>query len=159
MIIPVVVAGLVGFLAAGRTQPQTRCEKKVVLGSRTGRTYQVEEFPQAGFLVVRAPDAYGVFQHVTPQQPGDARFSWRGGKGPAESLHGMCWDLGLVKDSPAGAGGRESGVGQSGSGSGSSPSPEPRTQSPEPRAQNPEPSAPSARPRPTAVPSPQKTGS
>src|SRR4029077_5614551 len=130
VIIPVVVAGLVGFLAAGRTQPQTRCEKKVVLGSRTGRTYQVEEFPQAGFLVVRAPDGYGVFQHATATKPRAPRFSWRGGEGASETLHGMCTALGIVKE-PA--------------------------ESPPPAASHPEPSS---RPRPTVVPTPsQKTGS
>ena len=85
MFIPVIVAAIVGYAASSRSQPRTRCERKVVLGARTGRTYQVEEFPQAGFLVVRAPDGgYGVFQHATQQHPGAPRFSWRGGKGPSE---------------------------------------------------------------------------
>ena len=130
MSIPVVVAAIVGFAASNRSQPRTRCERKVVLGARTGRTYEVEEFPEAGFLVVRAPDGYGVFQHATAKNPGDPRFSWRGGKGPSETLHGMCLDLGIVKE---------------------------KAESPPPAASHPEPSS---RPRPTVVPTPsQKTGS
>jgi len=101
VIIPVVVAAVAGVFIAGRQAPRTRCERKVVLGPRTGRTYEVEEFPEAGFLVVRAPDAYGVFQHAAPKNPGEPRFSWRGGKGPNESLHGMCLDLGLVREASA----------------------------------------------------------
>ncbi len=127
---PIVVAGVVGFLAAGRTQPRTRCERKVVLGARTGRTYQVEEFPEAGFLMVRAPDAYGVFQHAVQKSPSDPRFSWRGGKGPAESLHGMCLDLGLVREPPMA--------------------------SPKPEAP-PAPSRPTAVPNPTTTPAAKKT--
>ncbi len=151
MIVPIVVAGLAGFLAAGRSQPRTRCERKVVLGARTGRTYEVEEFPQAGFLVVRAPDGgYGVFQHATQKHPGDPRFSWRGGKGPAESLHGMCADLGLVELSrPAAPAPKASQGSQGGQGS----------QGEQSGAEQKAPIQDQQRPRPTAVPSPQKTGS
>ena len=103
--LPVVIAGLAGFFFAGRSQPRTRCEKKTLLGPRTGRSYDVEEFPDAGFLVLRMASgegtAHGVFQHVAAKVPGDPRFSWRGGKGPSESLHGMCLDLGIVKEQPA----------------------------------------------------------
>ncbi len=135
MIIPVVIAAIAGFAASNRAQPRTRCERKVVLGARTGRTYEVEEFPEAGFLVVRAPDGYGVFQHAAVTKPGDPRFSWRGGKGPGETLHGMCLDLGIVKETP-------------------------REEGPRPEARGSEQKTPSQdqqRPRPTAVPSP-KTG-
>lgn len=150
MIIPVIAAAVVGALAANRNQPRTRCEQKVVLGARTGRTYQVEEFPEAGFMIVRAPDAYGVFQHVTVKAPGDARFSWRGGKGPSESLHGMCLDLGLVKDSPSAAiGPRPSAVGQSRGDA----DPDPNL------AESRKPEASSPPQRPTIVPNPKKTGS
>lgn len=146
MIIPVVVAAIVGFAASSRSQPRTRCERKVVLGARTGRTYEVEEFPEAGFLIVRAPDGYGVFQHATAKNPGDPRFSWRGGKGPSETLHGMCLDLGIVREPSAVS--RQPSAQSSGSGSAPGQNPEPKTQDP------------SSRPRPTAVPSPsQKTGS
>lgn len=131
---PLVVAGAVGFLAAGRTQPKTKCERKVVLGAHTGRTYEVEEFPEAGFLVVRttgaAASAYGVFQHVQPKAPGDPRFSWRGGKGANESLHGMCLDLGIVREE--GVRGPGSGIRQE---SGSAPNPGSRVESPGSRAE------------------------
>jgi hypothetical protein len=118
---PVIAAGLAGFFAAGRISPKTKCVQKTLLGPRTGRTYEVEEFPDAGFLVVRGTGeggtAYGVFQHVQPKNPGDPRFSWRGGKGPSESLHGMCLDLGIVRETPP-----------------APPPPDPQTASREPRA-------------------------
>jgi hypothetical protein len=96
------LALVAGFFFANRAQPKTRCEKKTMLGPRTGRTYDVEEFPDAGFMVLRMASgegsAHGVFQHIAVKKPGDPRFSWRGGKGPSESLHGMCLDLGIVKE-------------------------------------------------------------
>lgn len=101
MIAPLIAAAVVGFVAAGRGNPRTRCEKKTLLGPRTGRSYEVEEFPDAGFLVVRFEGCHGVFQHVRPKHPSEPRFAWRGGKGPGEALHGMCLDLGVVKDPPA----------------------------------------------------------
>lgn len=98
--IPVVIGLGVGLLFGMRGRPKTRCESKTMLGPKTGITYDVEEFPDAGFLIVRTPDAHGVFQHVTQRSPGAPRFSWRGGKGPNERLHGMCLDLGIVSEPP-----------------------------------------------------------
>lgn len=53
---PLVLAGLVGAAVAARSRPKTRYRKRQAFGPRTGLLYQTEEFPEAGFLVVRAPD-------------------------------------------------------------------------------------------------------
>jgi len=99
--IQLAIAVAVGLLAGSRGRPKTRVEQKTMLGPRTGLTYDVEEFPEAGFLLLRTDGAHGVFQHVVQRAPGAPRFSWRGGKGPNERLHGMCLDLGIVAEPPA----------------------------------------------------------
>lgn len=99
--VPVLCAG-VGALLASRGKPETRCEKKHLLGPVSGVTYEVEDFKEAGFVVVKAPDgSKGVFQRLTPQKQGDPRFAWRQGMGQAPVLHLMCQDLGIVAQKPA----------------------------------------------------------
>jgi hypothetical protein len=51
-----VVAGtLLGAWLVGRRRPRTKTIRREALGSQSGAVYQVDEFPEAGFLVVRIP--------------------------------------------------------------------------------------------------------
>ena len=46
---------LVGAAAMGKTKSETRVKKITCLGPKSGITYQVEDFPEVGAVVVRAP--------------------------------------------------------------------------------------------------------
>lgn len=83
-------AALIGALLVSRTKPKTACKKKVMLGPRSGVTWQVEDFEDAGFIVVRGPgDEVGVFSRARGR-PG---FVWHHGRGRPEVLKAMHDDL------------------------------------------------------------------
>lgn len=89
------LAGAAGVLYARRSQPKTPFSKKTVLGVKTGVTYEVEDFRDAGFIRVQAPDgSQGIFEYAALQTPGSPGFIWRSGKGQPATLHGMFLDLG-----------------------------------------------------------------
>ena len=52
---PWVVGALIGAWAVGRQKPHTPVEKKTSLGPVTGLTYEVDDFPRAGMVVVHGP--------------------------------------------------------------------------------------------------------
>ena len=76
----------------GASKPRTPYEKKTAMGTRSGITYSVEDFPQAGFVIVRAPDgSEGVFS----RKLGAAGFTWSRGRGNAGTLELMRTDFGV----------------------------------------------------------------
>ena len=76
----------------GTTKPKTAFEKTRSMGSRTGLSYEVEDFPSAGFVVVRAADgSEGVFQR---KGRGGAGFLWARGRGHPNTLAAMRLDFG-----------------------------------------------------------------
>lgn len=87
----------------GRTKPKTKCEKKTILGPKTGVTYDVEDFREAGFIIVKAPDgSQGVFEYAGLSTPGAVGFLWRQGRGQPKTMQGMFADLGArVPRAPA----------------------------------------------------------
>lgn len=96
MFLPI-IAGVVGALAMGSTKPRTAYEKMRAIGSRSGVTYEIEDFPSAGFIVVRAPDASeGVFARRLPTDPRGAGFDWSRGRGSPAALRLMRVDFGAA---------------------------------------------------------------
>lgn len=88
------IAGVVGALVMGSTKPRTSYEKMRALGSRSGMTYEIEDFTSAGFVVVRAPDgSEGVLSRRMPQDPRGAGFDWSRGKGNPATLKLMHTDF------------------------------------------------------------------
>lgn len=61
MIWPIVIAGAFGALVASSRGTKTRVVKRDLVGPRTGLRYRAEELPDAGMLVVYAPDAVCTF--------------------------------------------------------------------------------------------------
>lgn len=96
MFVPV-IAAVVGALAMGATKPRTAYEKMRSIGSRSGVVYEVEEFPNAGFLVVRAPDgSEGVLSRRLPADPRGVGFDWSRGRGNPATLKLMRADFGVT---------------------------------------------------------------
>lgn len=78
----------------GATKPRTAYEKMRAIGSRSGVTYEVEDFPSAGFIVVRAPDGTeGVFSRHLPGDPRGSGFEWSRGRGHPAVLQAMRADF------------------------------------------------------------------
>ena len=101
MIVPV-AAAIVGALVMGATKPRTPYEKKTAMGARSGINYTVEDFPMAGFVVVRAPDGN---EGVLSRKIGNAGFNWSRGRGNAGTLELMRVDFG-VSTTPLGKAGK-----------------------------------------------------
>lgn len=92
-------SALLGALLMGRTKPKTKCDKKQLLGPRTGATYTVEDFVDAGFIVVTAADgSKGVFQRRAASPEGGMGFSWQHGRGKPATLRAIYLDM--VGESP-----------------------------------------------------------
>lgn len=106
MIVPV-IAGVIGALVMGATKPRTAYEKMRAIGSRSGRAYEVEDFPNAGFLVVRAPDGTeGVLSRRLPSDPRGPGFDWSRGRGHPGTLSMLRADFGVSGARPSMAAGR-----------------------------------------------------
>lgn len=57
---PYLVAAAVGALLANKRVPKTKCSKRDAYGPSSGTVYKVEDFQDAGFLVVHDPDGQTV---------------------------------------------------------------------------------------------------
>lgn len=78
----------------GATKPRTTYEKMRALGSRSGSTYEIEDFTSAGFVVVRAIDgSVGVLSRRLPHDPRGAGFDWARGNGNPATLKLMHTDF------------------------------------------------------------------
>lgn len=91
---PIVGAFVLGAVLMGRTKPKTKISKKLLLGPRSGVSYTVEDFEDAGFLVVLAPDgSRGVFKRMRNVPVGLCALSWHEGTGDPTTLHSMFEDI------------------------------------------------------------------
>ncbi len=80
-----VVAGLFGAYVASRRAPRSKHKKHSALGTVTGSEYQVEYFPEPGFVIVYAKDgSVGTFQ----KQDGGG-FLYLRGSGMKSTVMGM----------------------------------------------------------------------
>jgi len=87
----IAASALVGALLTYRLAPKTKCEKKQLLGPKSGKTYQVEDFVDTGFVVVKADDgSIGVFSRRANGAPG---YDWRQGKGSPATLAQIYRDM------------------------------------------------------------------
>lgn len=108
---PIIGAAIVGAVLMGRTKPKTRVVKKLVLGAKTGNTYEVEDFEDAGFVIVRSPDgsqavlmrAYGKIEDEPLGAPPRPRgFRWQHGRGHPAMLRAMASDFGCLSEKKEG---------------------------------------------------------
>lgn len=87
-------SALVGALLVAGTRPKTKYTKKTLLGPKSGATYTVEDFHDAGFIVVTAPDgSRAVFQRKAASPNGGEGFSWQHGRGRPETLRAIYTDI------------------------------------------------------------------
>ncbi len=96
MIFPLICV-IVGAAMMGKTKAQTRVSKMVCLGSKSGVVYQVEDFPEVGAIVVRAPQklATALFLRANVREPGKPGLIYQHGSGDARILDLMRKDFGL----------------------------------------------------------------
>ena len=126
-------SALLGAVLVSRALPKTKHSKKTLLGPKTGATYTVEDFAEAGFIVVTAADgSKGTFQRRAASPEGGAGFSWQHGKGRPETLRAIYSDIVGEPPPPAAVG---------------------------PRAVDPKPSGPRAVPNPKPAQSPKSAPS
>lgn len=92
MLFPIVAAAL-GALAMGTTKPKTSCNKTSSIGSRSGVSYEIEDFADAGFVVVRAPD--GSVGVLSRRLQGGG-FEWSRGRGYPATLKVLREDFGVA---------------------------------------------------------------
>jgi hypothetical protein len=96
-VIPVVIGAFVaGALVMGRTKPKTSVVKKTLLGPFTGKTYEAEDFPLEGFVVVRDPDgSVGCFRRLSmlPGHTGKPGFVFSNGRGNPATVAAMRRDF------------------------------------------------------------------
>lgn len=107
----------------GRTKPQTAVRKLICLGPRSGLVYPVEDFPEIGVIVVRAPNKGAVAQFVraSVREPGKAGLVYQTGQGDPQLLEVIRRDFG-VEPKPLAAVPKDA------------QAPAPKAQSPEPKA-------------------------
>lgn len=90
----IAAAALVGAALAFGTRPKTTVKKLQLIGPKTGATYRVEEFPDVGFMIVKAADgSFGVFQRKAASPGGGAGFAWQHGRGRSETLRAIYRDV------------------------------------------------------------------
>lgn len=98
---PLIGAVVAGALLMGRSKPKTKCEKKAMLGPHSGNSYTVEDFPAAGFIVVKAVDgSTGVFSRRSLQHPGAPGYIWHHGQGKPRTMQLMMRDFTIVLPTP-----------------------------------------------------------
>ena len=140
MIIPA-ICFIGGLVAMGRTKPQTSVRKLLCLGPRSGLVYPVEDFPEIGVVVVRAPNKQAVaqFLRAAMREPGKPGLIYQHGEGAPELLELMRRDFGVEQKLAAVAAteGSRSQVPGSSPESPSEPKPEARIPKPFSRATTP----------------------
>lgn len=91
---PLVGSALIGALLVTRTKPQTKFSKTTMLGPKSGAKYQVEDFTDAGFIVVQAADkSRAVFQRKAASPAGGRGFAWQHGRGNPATLRAIYIDI------------------------------------------------------------------
>jgi hypothetical protein len=91
-------AALIGAAVAYGFRPtKTKVNKLSLLGPKTGATYQVEDFVDAGFVIIKAADgSTAVFQRAGASPimaTGSKGFVWQHGKGRPETLRAIYLDV------------------------------------------------------------------
>lgn len=87
-------AALVGAVLVFGTRPKTAVKKLTLIGPKTGATYQVEDFPEAGFMLVKAKDgSRAVFQRKAASPEGGPGFAWQHGRGQSATLRAIYRDI------------------------------------------------------------------
>lgn len=79
---PVIGAAVAGVLFARSKAPKTRAKKAEVLGAQSGLTWEAEDFPELGCIIVRGNGASAVFRRK-PEGPG---FVFDHGEGDRRTL-------------------------------------------------------------------------
>lgn len=132
------VAFVGGITLMGRRAPQTAVRKLICLGPRSGMVYPVEDFPEIGVVVVRAPNKAAVaqFLRAAVREPGKPGLVYQQGQGDAQLLELIRQDFAVPQAKLAA-------VGEAGSGKVPGPSPEGAS---EPKPLTPKPKAASAAP-------------
>ena len=102
MIFPLVCMAA-GALVMGRRAPKTQVRKLLCLGPRSGIVYTVEDLPEVGTVIVRAPadQAIAQFLRASVKTPGTPGLIWQNGRGAPEMLAWMRRDFGLEPQKPA----------------------------------------------------------
>lgn len=91
---PVIGSAIVGALLVTRTKPKTKFSKTTVLGPKSGAKYQVEDFTDAGFIVVQAADgSRAIFQRKAASPAGGKGFAWQHGRGAPATLRAIYIDI------------------------------------------------------------------
>lgn len=91
---PIIGAAALGALFMSRSKPKTKCLRKSLLGTRTGATYQVEDFIDAGFIVVTAADgSRAIFQRRAASPSRGTGFAWQHGRGSPSTLRAIYTDI------------------------------------------------------------------
>ncbi len=102
----------------GRTKPKTGVRKLLCLGPRTGFVYQVEDFPEIGTVVVRAPNGSALVQFLRAavREPGKAGLVFQNANGDPRMVELIRRDFGMeprplaaVPNPETGSGKREAG--------------------------------------------------
>jgi hypothetical protein len=96
---------ILGAAAMGRTKPQTQVRKMLCLGPRSGIVYTVEDFPEVGSLVVRAPNkaATALFIRANVREPGKPGLIYQHGAGDPRLLELVRRDFGVEPQKPTAA--------------------------------------------------------
>lgn len=96
MIIPA-ICFIGGLVAMGRTKAQTNVRKLLCLGPRSGFVYQVEDFPEVGTVVVRAPTKTAVVQFLraSVREPGKAGLIFMNASGDPRLVEIIRRDFGM----------------------------------------------------------------
>ena len=102
MIIPA-VCFIAGLAAMGRTKPKTNVRKLVCLGPRTGIVYAVEDFPEIGTVVVRAPNGSAIAQFIRAaiRTPNAVGLLYQHGQGDPRVIELIQKDFGVEPQKPA----------------------------------------------------------
>lgn len=81
MIWPLLLLTGFGFIVAGKAKPKTAMNKRQAFGPRSGETWDVEDFPDAGLIVVhsRRDPTLATFH----RDPTTKRFKFGQAKGSA----------------------------------------------------------------------------
>ena len=93
---------LIGAAAMGKTKPVTRVNKMLCLGPKSGIVYTVEDFPEIGTIVVRAPNktATALFLRANVREPGKPGLIFQHGAGDPRLLELVRRDFGVEAPKP-----------------------------------------------------------
>jgi len=90
-----VLCFIAGVAAMGRTKPVTRIRKFASMGPKSGIVYTVEDLPEVGSIIVRAPKQAAIAQFIrnNVKTPGAVGFTFQTGQGDERLLAVMRQDF------------------------------------------------------------------